>query len=153
MIRKVFYLGVLALAMGASQLVLGATAVLRQIALSVTPQGAQITLDLSDATQQKIFRLNKPDRAVIDLGHTQLARGVRAPAGDGLVQDIHTGTQPGGTLRLVIRLKSPVSARTAWVGSDNGVSHRLMIILGQGAATDSNSTALKVVRPAHAPGS
>ena len=152
MIRKVFYLGVLALAMGASQLVLGATAVLRQIALSATSRGAQISLDLSDATQQKIFRLSNPDRAVIDLGHTQLARGVHAPAGDGLVQDIHTGTQPGGTLRLVIRLKSPVSARTAWVGSENGVSHRLMIILGQGAAIDSNSTALKIVRPAHAPG-
>ena len=149
--RKIFYLGISALLLVASSLAGAAGTELRRIDLSATLQGAQITLGLTAAAPQKMFRLSRPERAVIDLGHTRMATGVRVPVGDGLVEDIRMGTQPGGTLRLVIRLRSRVSATTAWVASDGRSARRLVILLGQ-ISSDSSAAELKVVRPAHAPG-
>ncbi len=148
---KIFCLGITALLLAGPPPAGAAGAELRRIDLSATPQGASLTLYLTEAAPQKIFTLSKPDRTVIDLGHTRLAGGVRPPAGDGLVADIHTGTQPGGTLRLVIRLKSRVSARTAWAASDVAGSRRLVVTLGQ-APPEQSAAELKIVRPAHMPG-
>src|ERR1700748_616536 len=98
MIRKAFYvtwLGVLA-AQAASGAAAAASAELRDIELAATPDGAQLTFDLTSPTSQKLFRLSGPDRTVIDLGHTHLAKGVHAPPGEGIVEDVRTGVQPGG---------------------------------------------------------
>ena len=163
MIRKVFYLGVLAALGAGTHVSLAAGAQLRKIELSATPEGAQIALDLSANTTQKIFRLSHPDRAVVDLGHTRLAGGVRAPGGDGVIEEIHTGAQPGGTLRVVIRLKSPVNIRSAWASTGSAAGpnvHRLIISIDQqyAPAPDSHPAepvapaTLTALRPAHAPG-
>ena len=134
MIKKVFCLGMIAV------LVAGATgaaadagsAELKDIELTATPDGAQIILDLSAVAPQKIFRLSNPDRTVVDLGHTRLGSGVHAPPGDGLVEDVRTGMRPGGTLRVVIRIKSSVNASSAWVRAAPTGLRRLVVTLGEG---------------------
>ncbi len=136
---------------GATVVCSAPAAELRRIEVTVGPQGAQIALDLSAVTTQKTFRLHKPERAVVDLGSTRLAPGVRPPSGDGLVEDIRTGAQPGGTLRLVIRLKTAVTARSSWVATEHASLRRLMITLGE-ETPEAMAGTLKVVRPAHAPG-
>lgn len=156
MIRKVFYLGVLAALWAGTNVSLAASAQLRKIELSATPEGAQITLDLSANTTQKIFRLSHPDRAVIDLGHTRLAGAVHAPGGDGVIEDIHTGAQPGGTLRVVIRLKSPVSVRSFWASTASSPgAHRLIISIGRRSAhaPDPASSVTRTVSSAPGPAS
>ena len=130
MIKKVFCLGMIAV------LVAGATgaaadagsAELKDMELTATPDGAQLILDLSTVAPQKIFRLSNPERTVVDLGHTRLGSGVHAPPGDGIVEDVRTGMQPGGTLRVVIRIKSSVNASSAWVPSSSGRLYSLMFI-------------------------
>ena len=152
MIRKAFRFAVAPLALLGSQICAAATAELRGVELTAAPQGARVTLILSGPTSQKSFTLQGPDREVVDLGHTRLARGARMPSGDGLVADIHTGVQPGGTLRLVIGLKTAARASAEWIHPEAGGSVRLVVTFGQIAAADASAGPLRVVRAAHQPG-
>lgn len=151
MIRKVFYSLAVALLLGAWQVGSAATAELRKVEIATAPQGAQVTLVLSSSTSEKSFKLVGPHREVIDLRHTRRARGLRLPSADGLITDIHTGAQSGGTLRLVIGMKGPMSASTAWLPGEDKGSARLVITLGQFVASESSAGPLKI-RAAHAPG-
>ena len=98
MIKKVFQTGVVASLMAAANLAWASGPELRGVRVSATPGGTQVTLDLSAATSQKLFTLNHPERAVIDLGHTRLARSTRLPRGVGVVSGFRIGTQPGRSI-------------------------------------------------------
>jgi len=157
MIRKAFYSLAATLLLSSWQIGSAATAELRKVEIVAVPQGAQVTLVLSSATTEKSFRLDGPDREVIDLRHARGARGLRLPSADGPITDLHMGAQPGGTLRVVIGMKGPMSASTSWLPGEDKGSTRLVITLGQFVASESStgpsSTGpLKIARAAHAPG-
>ena len=158
MIRKTFrkglaagLLGVVALSLGSSR---GVAAELRGVQLSATDQGAQLTLDLSEGASHKLFTLASPDRVVIDLSHTHLADGVRAPEASGVVTEVRFGAQPDGTLRVVAELKSALPAHGAWAPPEapqgDEAAHRFILTLGEPPAAE--ETAPKPVRAPHAPG-
>ncbi len=65
----------------------------------------RVTLETSAPTKSTFFTLKKPDRVVIDLRDTRLAKGTRMPAGIGNVDTIRTGPRPNDTLRVVIELE------------------------------------------------
>jgi N-acetylmuramoyl-L-alanine amidase len=138
-------LGLGALSLGSS---LSCAAELRGIELSASDEGAQLTLDLSEGAAPKLFTLEHPDRVVVDLPHTHLAEGVRAPEASGVVAEVRFGTQPDGTLRVVAELKSALTPHSAWAPEEAG--HRLVLTLGE-AAEPAKSTP-KTVRALHAPG-
>ncbi|HXX83416.1 MAG TPA: N-acetylmuramoyl-L-alanine amidase [Casimicrobiaceae bacterium] len=123
---------------------------LRAIALSANADSAQVTLDLSGGTAQKLFTLDHPDRVVIDLPHTERGSGVHAPAGSGVVSELRLGTQPHGTLRVVVQLKSALPAHSTWGASVQG--RRLIVSLGQPLSAAVVEEAPKAVRAAHAVG-
>ena len=150
MIRKVFraLMAAALLAIAALSPVLAAE--LRGVSVSATLDSAQVSLDLSDSAAQKVFTLDSPARVVIDLSHTRLARGVRAPAGSGVVTALRIGARPGGTLRVVVQLKSALEVHTAW-GLAAGGGRQLIVALGDSAAVADVETAPKVIRPVHAP--
>lgn len=152
MIRKAFYSLAATLLLSSWQIGSAATAELRKIEIAAVPQGAQVTLVLSSATTEKSFRLDGPDREVIDLRHARRARGLRLPSADGPITDLHMGAQPGGTLRVVIGMRGPMSASTSWLPGEDKGSARLVITLGQFVASDSSTGPLKIARAAHAPG-
>ncbi|HYC10276.1 MAG TPA: AMIN domain-containing protein, partial [Steroidobacteraceae bacterium] len=70
MITKGFSRGFSALIVAVGGFSAAPAAELRGIALSASTDSAQVTLDLSDGTTQKLFTLDHPDRVVIDLPHT-----------------------------------------------------------------------------------
>lgn len=124
---------------------------LRSLVLTATADSARLALDLTDVTAEELFALDGPDRAVIDLPHTRLARGVRAPEGAGIVTAVRIGSRPGGTLRVVVQMKAALPARSAW---STGESGRLLVVsLGEAAVAplvaDLHPRALRL---AHAPG-
>ena len=122
---------------------------LRGISVSSDSHSAQVTLDLTEATVQKVFNLENPDRVVIDLPHTYSARGVRAPAPAGVISGMRIGPQPRGTLRIVVQLRSALPARSSW---GTGIDGRLLILtLGEPVAP-AMQRGPKGVRAAHAPG-
>jgi N-acetylmuramoyl-L-alanine amidase len=149
MIKKAFQLGVIAALMGGTSAAMAAGAELREARLSATGASAQLTLDVAGTTTQKIFTLDRPRRVVIDLAHTGVVRGFRAPEGAGVVSDIRTGHQVGGTLRIVVQLKAPAAARSTWMPETRTGRRQLIIIFGD-AAPDADTTP-RVVRAPHAP--
>jgi N-acetylmuramoyl-L-alanine amidase len=124
---------------------------LRSLVLTATADSAQLTLDLTDLTTQKLFALDGPDRAVIDLPHTHLAPGVRAPVGAGIVSAVRIAERPGGTLRVVLQTRAPLPARSAWGPGESG---RLLVVsLGERAILPVVADLQpKPLRLAHAPG-
>ena len=150
MIRKKFFpwlAGVLASGLLAG---LASAAELRDIRLSVSPGATQVVLHLSRITEHELFTLEKPDRVVVDLRSTSLADGVRVPEGSGIIDVIRTGVHIGGTLRVVLQLKSPASARASWAEPVSGTGQRLIIDLNDSGPAGESSM-LRPVRAAHAP--
>jgi N-acetylmuramoyl-L-alanine amidase len=149
MIRKAFCEGFAAGVLGLGAISVSAAAELRGIHLSTSADSAQVTLDLSEDATHKLFTLEHPDRVVIDLSQTHLAGEVRAPAASGVVTDLRLGSQPDGTLRVVVQLKSALAAHSAW--SPGGEGRQLVLTLGEPAQAPAEA-APKTVRAAHAPG-
>ncbi len=153
MIRKVFRHGFAAALLGCSLSPCLPATELRGLRLTGDGDSAQVALDLTDKAPQKLFRLSNPDRVVIDLRNTHRTGGLRAPAGAGAVSAVRFGTQPGGTLRIVLELKAPLNPKSIWSG------RQLLVNLsaaagGEAAATLSvaRDTAPQPVTAAHAPG-
>jgi len=111
---------------------------------------SQLTLDLTDAAPQKIFSLEHPDRIVIDLPHTQVMHGVHAPAPTGVVSSVRFGSQPHGTLRIAIELRSALPVHSAW-GAGSG-RHDLTVTMGEPMVAVATPAGAKTVRAMHAPG-
>lgn len=131
---------------------------LRALSLVGEADSAQLTLELSaagsaDPSARRMFTLQHPQRLVIDLPHTRRASGLHAPQPAGVVSDVRFGSQPHGTLRVVLELKSAVPAHSSWDGA--ATPHRLIVNLGQPVAAAAAPVAPLVPRPvraAHAPG-
>jgi len=132
MIKKAFQTGVVASLIAAVNLASAAsTTELRGVRVLATSASTQVVLDLSGTTSEKLFTLEHPQRAVIDLGHTRMARSARLPLGAGVVSGFRIGTQPGGTLRFVMQLTSSTPTHIAWVANRRG--RQLIITLGDDA--------------------
>jgi N-acetylmuramoyl-L-alanine amidase len=172
MIKKGFQTGLVASLIAAVNMAWGASVELRGVRVSASPVGTQVVLDLSAGTSEKLFTLDHPERAVVDLGHTRLSHSTRLPLGAGVVSGFRVGTQPGGTLRFVMQLKSVTPTRVAWIQTPGTRGRQLVITLGDtpvqsaalGAARLPPSAAIssaaaaavedeapKIVRAAHAP--
>jgi N-acetylmuramoyl-L-alanine amidase len=157
MIRKVFLAALVAALGFVGAVTGGAAAELRAITLSAGADSAQLTLDLHDvresapeALTRKLFTLDHPDRVVIDLPHTHLASGVRAPGASGVVSGVRLGVQPHGALRVVVELKSALPAHSTWgAGADAG---RLILSLGEPVLASAAVPAPQAVPAVHAPG-
>ena len=151
-----FTLGVVAVS--PRLLAAGTATQLRSIELTPDAGGLRITLATSSPTSHEMFMLDHPDRVVIDLRGTRLASGVRMPDGIGLVETVRSGVRPGGTLRIVLEMKSAVSARSQWFASGES-GNRLVVALGKDVALDGSAAAFasaqnavpKIVRAEHAP--
>src|ERR1700742_4015923 len=149
MIKKVFRIGVILTLLAAGDTALAAATEVEGARLSATGNSAQLTLDVVGTTSQKLFTLDRPLRVVIDLPHTSLGYGFHVPAGAGLVSDVRTGHQLGGTLRIVVQLKSPAAARSTWMPDTR--AGRPQLIINSGDAAPDADAAPKVVRAAHEP--
>lgn len=149
MIRKAFRQGFAVALLGVGIASPALAAELRSIRLSSDISSAQVTLDLTAAAAQRLFTLEHPDRVVIDLPHTTLAPGVRAPGPAGVVTGMRLGTQPHGTLRVVVQLKGALPAHSTWANGNTG--RQLLLILGQPVAAAAEPPARSLFS-VHAPG-
>ncbi len=162
MIKKGFHTGAVAVLMATTNLAWASSgAELEGVRVAATSGGTQVTLDLAGVTTEKVFMLDHPDRAVVDLGNTHLGSGIRLPLGTGVVSGFRVGNQPGGTLRVVMQLNTTVPTRAAWLQTPGSATRQLVITLGDAsgasvtasasAAADPADTMPRIVRAAHAP--
>ncbi|WP_206859345.1 N-acetylmuramoyl-L-alanine amidase [Lysobacter changpingensis] len=71
--------------------------------------GTRAEIALDRAAEFKVISLKGPDRLVIDLPSSALARGLRLPSAVGVVKSVRTGEPTPGTARIVFDLAQPVA--------------------------------------------
>jgi N-acetylmuramoyl-L-alanine amidase len=79
-----------------------------RVASGATGTRAELTVGKQAAFQ--VISLANPDRLVVDLADTELARGVKLPAPAGLIKAVRSGHPVPGTTRIVFDLAAPVVA-------------------------------------------
>jgi len=149
MIKKVFRRGFAAALVGMVALTPAFATELRGLGLSSAADSAQLTLDLTGAAAQRVFTLDQPDRIVIDLPHTERMHGLHAPPPTGVVTSIRFGTQPAGTLRIVIELRRALPVHSHW-GTASEIGE-LTVTIGEPMVAVAPAGP-KAVRAPHAPG-
>lgn len=80
--------------------------------LSSGATGTRAEIALDAAAEFKVIRLAGPDRLVVDLPASTLARGITLPGGNGVVTAVRTGQPVAGTARIVFDLARPIVALT-----------------------------------------
>ncbi len=107
--------------------------------------GAVTTLSLQfdSKPQAKVFTLNQPQRAVVDLKGFQSGPGLRLPEGKGVVSEVRSGPLAGRDgLRLVLELDGRVQApRQRYLAPSAGQGYRLLIELSAVAAVPQDTAA------------
>ncbi len=72
--------------------------------------GTRAELRLDSQARFEVIYLANPDRLVLDLPGSAIGKGLRLPAGAGIVKSVRTGQPVPGTARVVFDLAAPVSA-------------------------------------------
>ena len=99
---------------------------LSQLRLSAGDESTRAELRLdAPPGDYKVFSLSNPDSLVLDLPGTTLVEGFRAPAPNGRVIGVRTGSPEAGKLRVVFDLGGAVKPRTRVEGS--GRDSRLIL--------------------------
>ena len=105
-------------------------------------------LDLSRSVQHNIFTLRGPDRLVIDLKDSRLAKSlVEMPQGTGSVRSIRSAVRSNGQLRVVLDLNATVRSRTFTAGPNATYGDRLVIDLQDAGGFSTVKRASEAYRP------
>lgn len=108
----------------------------------------RVVLDLSRSVHHSIFTLRGPDRLVIDLKDSRLAKSLVAmPQGAGSVRAIRSAVRANGQLRVVLDLNAAVRSRTFTAGPNATYGDRLVIDLQDAGGISTVKRASEVYRP------
>jgi N-acetylmuramoyl-L-alanine amidase len=83
---------------------------IKGLAIEQGATGTRAELLLDGPAEFTTLSLSGPDRLVVDLPATTLARNLRLPASAGIVRSVRTGQPTPGTIRVVFDLAAPVIA-------------------------------------------
>lgn len=83
---------------------------IKGLQLDTGATGTRAELELAGQAEYKVIALANPDRLVLDVADSDLARGFRLPAAVGIVKAVRTGHPQPGTTRIVFDLAAPVVA-------------------------------------------
>ena len=108
----------------------------------------RVVLDLSRSVQHSIFTLRGPDRLVIDLKDSRLAKSLQSmPQGAGAVRSIRSAVRADGQLRVVLDLNTAVRSRTFTAGPNATYGDRLVIDLQNAGGPATVKRASEAYRP------
>ena len=79
---------------------------IKGLQLSQSAAGTRVEVQLSASVAYRTLSLSGPERYVVDLPDTALARGLVLPAGAGMVRSVRSGQPAPGTTRLVFDLNA-----------------------------------------------
>lgn len=98
----------IALALGVACPVLAGE--VRSVSVDTGATGTRAEIQLEGKGEYKTLSLAGPDRLVVDLPASTAMRGLKLPAGAGIVKSVRTGQPTPDTLRIVFDLSSSVVA-------------------------------------------
>ena len=117
------------------------SAELHRVALQADRQGAVLTLSLSAPVAPHVFRLQNPERLVIDLPGTRRRATLPQPPEDCVVTALRSGERQGRTLRLVVELRAPLRPQLQPITRANGYQLRIALAAGAGGGVQASSEA------------
>ncbi len=123
--------GALALILGVALAPAAAGAVAVE-ALGVTgnADSGRLVIDLAASATLSVFALDHPDRVVVDLKSATVdRRGLKVPAGAGLIRRVRVAPRAGGTLRIVLELDHKAALHVL-PETVNGAGRRVVVDLG-----------------------
>jgi N-acetylmuramoyl-L-alanine amidase len=132
-------------AVAVSTPIVARSAQLDRIALQADRRGAVLTLSLSAPVAQHVFRLQNPERLVIDLPGTRRHASLPQPPEDAVVAALRSGVRDGHTLRLVVELRSPMQPQLQSQARAHGYQLRIALAA---AADDAIETSPGAAPPA-----
>lgn len=107
----------------------GQTARVEGVRVWEAPDNVRIVFDISAQVEHSVFRLDGPDRIVVDISDA-VARDLRATGiGNGLVRNMRTGVRDGTDVRVVLDLSGPAQPRSFLLRPNDRYGHRLVIDL------------------------
>ena len=80
----------------------------RSVSVDLGATGTRAEIQLEGKGEYKTISLAGPDRLVVDLPASSAIRGLKLPAGVGIVKSVRTGQPTPDTFRIVFDLASPV---------------------------------------------
>ncbi|WP_018717212.1 N-acetylmuramoyl-L-alanine amidase [Arhodomonas aquaeolei] len=111
------------------------------------PEHTRVVLDLSGASDYKMFTLDNPRRVVVDLPEAGIAdTAVRSDEVTGVLKDIRTGVRHGRDLRVVLDLDGAAKAKAFTVSPNDTYGHRLVVDLESPSKQAANRKAEREVR-------
>ena len=117
------------------------------------PDHTRVVLDLDHPPEYALFVLQDPDRVVVDLRDTRLAkRAPRANPDDRLLAGIRAAPRKRTGLRVVLDLKAPVRPKSFLLKPNRKYGHRLVIDLHTKAAGPDAAAVRKPARRNESPG-
>jgi len=94
------------------------------------PDHTRVVFDIDGPVEHTLFVLKNPERVVIDLRHTRLRTKLGRPAkSDRLLRRMRAAQRRGGTLRVVLDLKSGVRPKSFVLKPNKAYGHRLVVDL------------------------
>jgi N-acetylmuramoyl-L-alanine amidase len=111
----------------------------RSVSVDTGATGTRAEIQLEGKGEYKTISLAGPDRLVVDLPASSAVRGLKLPAGSGIVKSVRTGQPTPDTLRIVFDLASPVVALKPRMEPSATGSRLVLEWPGDGPATAARS--------------
>lgn len=105
-------------------------AAIKNIRLSQSDNRTRLVFDLDRSIEHSLFRLNNPERVVLDIKNTRLLdSGLIEEMHNGLLKGVRTGIRNGSDLRIVLDLNNNVTPRSFLLKPEADSGHRLVLDL------------------------
>ncbi|MEO8365964.1 MAG: N-acetylmuramoyl-L-alanine amidase [Pseudoxanthomonas sp.] len=127
----------LALAVGATLPVFAGE--IRSVSIDLGATGTRAEIQLQGKGEYKTISLANPNRLVVDLPASTAMRGLKLPAGNGIVKSVRTGQPTPDTFRIVFDLASSVVALKPRMEPSATGSRLVLEWPGDGPATTAQS--------------
>lgn len=121
--------------------------------LKQTQQSTRLTLDLSAPVTHNVFTLASPERLVIDLKNTLLAKGLKnIPTDQAIIKNFRSALRNDHDLRIVLDLTASVHTKSFLLKPTGKIGHRLVVDLSTTPQTAKPDTITPItVNPAKPP--
>ena len=114
----------------------------RSVRLDIGATGTRAEIELEGKGEYKTLSLAGPDRLVVDLPASTAMRGLKLPAGAGIVKSVRTGQPTPDTLRIVFDLSSSVTAMKPRLESTSSGARLVLEWPGDGSAAATETAAI-----------
>ena len=102
----------------------------QRLRMSVDGDTTRLVFDMDGETEYSLFRLQSPDRLVVDLANTRALDDLEiSPDSQAAIKSVRHAARNGGDLRVVFDLRKPVEPRSFQLMPARGAPHRLVLDL------------------------